>query len=253
MADMRIKFLATSVQMQMHLGVFLPDAAIAASDSIPASGLKTLWLLHDAGGDDSDWMRLSMVEHYAQAAGVALIMPSMDNSMYMDMAYGGYPYFRYLTEDLPNHVRNLVGVLSVRPEDNYVAGVGVGGYGALKWALRFPDAFAAAAAFSAPIDIVGALRRQEDAGGLANDWAAAFGSAAAVEGTPDDLLLLARGRSNSAPTALYVDAGLADEASLPPAFAPLKSPEAPDMAGWPYWDSRIRAFIDDIVLSAEAR
>ena len=262
MADMRIKFLATSVQMQMHLSVFLPDSVIADPACMAPDGLKTLWLLHGEGGDRSDWQRLSMVEHHAQAAGIALVMPNMDNSMYMDMAHGGYPYFRYLSQDLPAHARDLVRVLSARPQDNYVAGVGVGGYGALKWALRSPGSFAAAAAFSAPVDIVGALRAKAAAGALADDWAAAFGDAGRVEGTPDDILFLARQAvaANEATSRIRLalsrrDEGFAEHAAAARALSELGLSvdlhEEPDAAGWPFWSDRVGAFIDAIAAARE--
>lgn len=256
MANMRIKFLATSVQMQMHLSVFLPDAAIADPASIPDSGLKTLWLLHGEGGSYSDWQRLSMVEHHAQAAGIALVMPNMDNSMYMDMAHGGYPYFRYLMEDLPVHVRDVVRVLSRRQQDNYAAGVGVGGYGALKWALRLPGTFEAAAAFSAPVDIVAALRAKERAKMLTYDWVAAFGEAARIEGTQDDLFLLARqvARTSKKRTRLYLSASQGEDSfaesvasaqGLSDLGLPVELRETV-AGGWPVWSDCVGAFIDTI-------
>lgn len=136
MAVLKIKYLATTTKMQMHFSVFLPDAAVCDLGRGTDSKLKVLWLLHGEGGDCSDWLRLSMIEHHADKAGVALVMPNMDNSMYMDMAHGGYPYFTYLAEDLPAHVRDLISLLSDRREDNVVAGVGAGGYGALVGAAR---------------------------------------------------------------------------------------------------------------------
>ena len=61
-ATLKIKFLATSIQMQMHLLVFLPES-IAGLGAAECARLKVLWLLHGEGGDCSDWTRLSMVEH----------------------------------------------------------------------------------------------------------------------------------------------------------------------------------------------
>ena len=52
--------------------------------------------------------------------------------------------------------------LSRRREDTFVAGLSMGGYGALKWALRYPERFAAAASLSGAVDI--AARQQDSVG-----------------------------------------------------------------------------------------
>jgi S-formylglutathione hydrolase FrmB len=212
MATLRIKFLATSVKMQMHLQVFLPDSFVLAPPAIQERGLKALWLLHGEGGDCSDWSRLTNVERWADEANLALIMPNMDNSMYMDMAHGRYPYFTYLTEELPAYVRNLVRLISGRKEDNFVAGFGVGGYGAVKWLLNFPDMFSAAACLCGDVDMVSALERMEGAGGLADDWAAAFGCSTDLAGSRSDNLHMLRRRVEATlpPLPIYLASTMQD-------------------------------------------
>lgn len=245
----------------MHLSVFLPDAALADPSSLAQGGLKTLWLLHGHGGDCTEWTRLSMLEHHAEQAGIAVVMPNLDNAMYMDMAHGGYSYFTYLTEDMPRHVRNLVRVLSARPQDNFVAGAGIGGYGAVKWLLRAPDAFAGAAAFSGPFDIVAALRRMEQAGTLADDWAAAFGDAGRIRDTPDDIVFLARealaAKRRPPPVRLALGAGddgfgddLEATQALRQAGLDIDIREEAEARGWPFWDGELRAFIAAIAAPA---
>jgi len=254
MATLRIKFLATSIQMQMHLLVFLPES-IARPNANGSSRLKVLWLLHDQGGDCSDWTRLSMVEHDAQRADIALVMPDMAHSMYMNMAHGGYPYFTYLSEDLPRHLRNLVQVLSDRREDNFVAGVGAGGYGALKWMLRSPQMFAACASLSGDVDRVAALQHKQAAGTLTDDWIAAFGDTTRLAGSPDDNLQLARQRAatGEAPApAIHLAFSRHDESCQRDAQAArnlqqlgfvVREHEEATRLGWPYWSERIGDFI----------
>jgi S-formylglutathione hydrolase FrmB len=260
MATLRIKYLATSVQMQMHLLVFLPEPLPGAGvDGASDARLKVLWLLHGEGGDCTDWTRLSMVEHHAQAAHIALVMPNLDNSMGMDMAHGGYPYFTYLAHDLPAHVRDLVRVLSDRTEDNFVAGVGAGGHAAVKWALREPGMFAAAACLSGELDMAAALREKEKLGTLSDAWAAAFGSASRLEGSEDDILQLARQRlEGSLPGATVHLATSGQDESLGrnrEAVAQLRLAglhvveQAQDgKGGWSLWNEALRGFIERIVM-----
>lgn len=254
MATLKIKFLATSIQMQMHLLVFLPES-VARPTSDKSTRLKVLWLLHGEGGDCSDWTRLSMVEHYAQEANIALIMPDLANSMCTDMAHGGYPYFRYLAEDLPRHVRHLVQVLSTRKEDNYVAGVCTGGYGAVKWMLRAPQMFASSACLSGDIDMVSALRQREMDGLLTDNWIAAFGGSACLADSQEDNLYLCKQlrESYEASSPIHVAFSRRDEGLqrnrdavryLQHLGIEVQAHEEAKEHGWPFWDARIKHFIE---------
>lgn len=260
MATLRLKYLATSVRMQMHAQVFLPEARLAGAGR-GGPPLKVLWLLHGEGGDCSDWPRLSMVEHHAERAGIALVMPNMDNSMYMDMAHGGYPYFTYLAEDLPVHLRNAVRVLSARREDNFVAGVGVGAYGALKWLLRKPQMFRAAACLSGEIDVAAALVHRQAHGGVPREWVAAFGEPGRLAGTDDDVLHLlgTRPRPEAGVSLHFVSGETEPGRERTLAVARVARDWGADVAtrvapqdGWPLWDAAARDFIAAVAPCAGA-
>lgn len=94
-----------------------------------------------------------------------------ERGFYTDMAEG-YRYWTMLSEELPQIVGNLFPI-SRRREDTFAAGLSMGGYGALKLALRCPDRFAGAVA------PVSGDRREElvfrnfpagDGGGVAPDF-----------------------------------------------------------------------------------
>ena len=78
-------------------------------------------------------------------------MPSVGNSFYANMAYGGR-YWDYVSEELPRAISSYLPVSS-RREDNYVAGLSMGGYGAFKLAALAGDRFAAAASLSGVVDL----------------------------------------------------------------------------------------------------
>ena len=78
-------------------------------------------------------------------------MPQVHRSFYADEAYG-MRFWTFLSEELPQVVERFFRV-STRREDTFVAGLSMGGYGALKWALRQPDRFAAAASLSGALDV----------------------------------------------------------------------------------------------------
>ena len=79
-------------------------------------------------------------------------MPAVARSFYANEAHG-HRYWDFLSEELPELVGRFFRV-SDRREDTFVAGLSMGGYGALKWALKQPGRFAAAASLSGALDVV---------------------------------------------------------------------------------------------------
>jgi S-formylglutathione hydrolase FrmB len=105
-----------------------------------------LYLLHGMSDDHSIWIRRTSVERYVSDLGLIVIMPAAAISFYTDMAHGSR-YWTFLSEELPEIVRAFFPA-SEKREDNFAAGLSMGGYGAFKLALRKPESFAAAASLS---------------------------------------------------------------------------------------------------------
>src|SRR5690606_35149889 len=110
-----------------------------------------LYLLHGLSDDDTIWLRRTSIERYVAGLGLAVVMPNVHRSFYADMAYGGQ-YWTFLTEELPRVAGDFFPLSDAR-EDNYVAGLSMGGYGAFKWALSYPERFAAAGSLSGVLDL----------------------------------------------------------------------------------------------------
>jgi S-formylglutathione hydrolase FrmB len=152
-----------------------------------------LYLLHGLSDDDTIWLRRTSIERYVATLGLAVVMPQVHRSFYLDQAHGGR-YWTYLSQELPDLVQRFLRV-SDRREDTFVAGLSMGGYGALRWALRCPERFAAVASLSGALDVA-ALQASAAAGGSPGDpdmivdvWDAAFGEVPAA-GTDADLFHL---------------------------------------------------------------
>ena len=122
--------------MTTSLRISLPDRFLIEQES---AALPVLYLLHGLSDDHTAWSRRTSVERYAESAGIAVVMPEVQRSFYTDMVYG-LRYFTYIAEELPALCRRLF-PLSERREDTFIAGNSMGGYGALKAALRFPERF----------------------------------------------------------------------------------------------------------------
>jgi S-formylglutathione hydrolase FrmB len=105
-----------------------------------------LYLFHGAFDDAACWTRKSNFERYAEEAGIAVVMPSVGNSFYTDMA-NGLPWFTFVTEELPKFAQKVLPVSGKR-EERFVGGLSMGGYGAMKAALTRPALYSAAAVMS---------------------------------------------------------------------------------------------------------
>ena len=111
---------------------------------------KCLWLLHGTFGSYSDWIRKSNIELYACEHDLMVVMPSVQNFDYeeWDNAGLGLDTTRMIVDELMPMIQNWFPASDKR-EDNFVAGLSMGGGGALKLALNYPEKFSACACLSA--------------------------------------------------------------------------------------------------------
>lgn len=176
----RSKALGKSTQ----LNVLLPNDLEGA---VPP--YKTLWLLHGLSGDHASWMRNTLIERYALKYHLAVVMPNADRSWYTNTAYG-VNYFDYVTEELPEICRSTFKNLSEKREDNIVAGLSMGGYGALKSALTLPERYGTCISLSGSLDVTRKGRQCN-----LEEWRSLFGfdmkSPLELEGSKHDLFALA--------------------------------------------------------------
>jgi S-formylglutathione hydrolase FrmB len=196
MALVRCDFPSEVLQLDTAMTVLLPD------EPVPATGYPTLYLLHGLSDDHTAWVRRTSIERYIEPMRLAVVMPAVHRSFYTDEVHGGR-YWTFLSEELPERAGAYFR-LSQRREDTFVAGLSMGGYGALKWALRQPERFAAAASLSGALDVAA---RQSDPRALDTEWIGRVFGTHSVAGTDDDLFALIDG---AAPPPLYVGCGTDD-------------------------------------------
>ena len=142
MACLSWTFHSPSLRMATHAFVVLPE--------YPAQPQNTLILLHGLGGACDTWNRRTSIERYAQKHNLAVIMPEVQRSWYTDMVYG-LPYFTFITDELPRLAANTLRV-PMDPAHLYVGGLSMGGYGALKAGLNYPERYAMVGGFSSGVD-----------------------------------------------------------------------------------------------------
>lgn len=252
MAFLQVQFFSEALEVQSPINVILPEPAVgvgmkAAKANEPA---KVLYLLHGYSDDHTIWMRRTSVERYAAAYNLAVIMPAVNHSFYTNEQYGER-YWDYVSEELPM-VAHRFFHLSDKAEDTFVAGLSMGGYGALKLGLTHPERFAAVGCFSGAADIVEMARSwQKERRSLGER---VFGDLSKLEGSDADLLHLLK-KNGQAPKKpkLYISCGTADflygahEKIWPLAEKcgwDVTHHEIPGaIHEWGLWDSEIRFFI----------
>lgn len=214
---------------------------------VPGRKAPVLWLLHGMHGNCESWLKNSNIARYAQRFGLAVVMPSARNSFYTDMAHGGR-YYTFITQELPQTLGTLFN-LSSRREDNFIAGLSMGGAGSLMLGLSRPAQYAAIGCLSAGFLTAG------DAGEAhARAWALAYGDAP-IAGTYKDCAANARRiAAEGLPLPRIYHACGTEDFLLPCArrtrdfFTGLHAFdyqyfEGPGAHNWDFWDAQIQRFL----------
>jgi putative tributyrin esterase len=241
MALLRCDYFSDVLEVGTTMTVVVPQETEEQIGVTAVSGdaeLPVLYLLHGLSDDSSAWLRYSSIERYAAERGVAVVMPEVGRSFYADEAHG-HRYWTHLSEELPSVVRSFFR-FSDRREDTFVAGLSMGGYGALKWALRHPERFGAAASLSGALDIDRLLPQRPEIFRRVFDGRV----------TPDDdLFALLRTHPPDELPRLYVGCGTEDELfpgnaafaeEAAATGAELRTDFRPGVHEWALWDLVIR-------------
>ena len=150
MALLHTGFFSQALGMCVSCDVILPQfsSSLIGMKTAAARGpRKVLYLLHGMSDDETIWQRRTSIERYAAPLGLAVVMPAAQISRYANMAHGGR-YFDYIADELPETMRGFFG-FSDRREDNFIAGLSMGGAGCMKIGLARPERFGAIGCLSA--------------------------------------------------------------------------------------------------------
>lgn len=147
MASLQMNILSMKLGMQSNITVILPsyipnvENGKKTYDEIYKRNIsfKTLWLLPSEYGDDSEAMKYTSIQRYADEKNIAVVMPAPLNRMYSDDPTN-QKFTEYITEELWSVCHGTF-ALSAKREDNFIGGISLGGYGAMKAALQRPDRY----------------------------------------------------------------------------------------------------------------
>lgn len=181
MAIMHTLFTSSVLMRRCAMNVYIPEKP----HSDGKAGFPVVYLLHGRSDDENSYADhgiRALCEKYQ----FIVVMPNGERSFYCDM-FSGQKYWTFISEEIPR----LVSVMFPARQDRlntFAAGLSMGGYGALKLGMRFPERFAKIGAMSAVADISWAGRK---AGGMSDkEVISIFGSRTAMTGSGDDLFTL---------------------------------------------------------------
>jgi len=273
MALLHVNFYSKVLGIASSMDVILPELASGIGAGGPPAWdgvelLPVLYLLHGTSDDQTIWQRKTAIERYVEGKKLAVVMPYAARSTYTDQAHG-YDYWTFLSEELPSVCQKLFRI-SQKREDNFAAGLSMGGYGAMKLGLRCPEKFAAVACLSGGFDrltaqmkgfvgadfsdpaVLKALKKKDpNAYDRVSDFLDTFGSAEEYRGSDNDLFaVLERLAKKGGPfPEIYIAIGTEDihyepnqrfRAKLDEYKVPYTYEEGPGIHEWAFWDKYIQ-------------
>jgi putative tributyrin esterase len=233
---------------EMKYRVLVPEGYDASLERYPV-----LYLLHGLGGNYADWTTRSNVAEYSRTLPLIIVMPDGGNQWYTNADDGSARVEDYMTTDLPADVVKKYRTINSR-YGRAIAGLSMGGYGALKLALKRPAAFSVVGSFSGALEAArdGAFERLIGAA-EAKRMQAIFGPSGGKTRLENDVFALAARMKPGAAPYIYIDCGIADNeliaanreivAALHKAGVAYEYHEVPGAHTWDYWDRRIREFL----------
>jgi len=238
MAIATLNFSSPSLEKQTACNVIFPE--LEGHDG----PFPVFYLLHGLSDDYSIWQRKTSIGRYVQMLPLIVVMPDGGRGFYTD-AVEGFAYESAIVRDLIPFVDRMFHTVGER-SGRAIGGLSMGGYGAIKLALKYPELFASANGHSGAYGF-----GHGDWRGDEPEFARILGSPA--DGGSNDCYALAQKFSSATNRlgmpALRIDCGTSDflldqnrdfHAHLDSLEIPHEYLEAPGAHEWGYWDKHVQ-------------
>ena len=217
-----------------------------------------LYLLHGRSGNENDWITKTNLSAYAARYPLIIVMPGVGDSWYANSATDkNARYEDAIIRDLIPHIDSTYRTVASR-HARAIAGLSMGGLGAMKFALRYPQMFVFAASFSGAFDIPRAGGLDEASSQRAGELSVVYGLADSETRRQNDLFLLLEGHTKARPQLpyLYIASGTNDPLPVVllsnPRFADAlraakfayEFHERPGGHDWRFWDEEIKRMLE---------
>ena len=263
MAIIEVNFISKCLMRTVTFNAIIPvDKFGPQAENAEQKPLKTLYLLHGIFGNYTDWVNGTRIQAWAEANDLAVIMPSGENRFYLDDEKSGELYGEFIGKELVEFTRKLF-PLSDKREDTFIAGLSMGGYGAIRNGLKYAENFGCVIVPSAAL----VHDTWKDADNSApiftfrrNYYEAIFGEYDKVKGSDKDpkaLLLKLKEEGRPVPK-MYLCCGTEDglvtanrdfRDFLNENGVDLTYVEGPGKHDWVFWDTYIKKVLDWLPLN----
>ena len=157
MAILTVNFQSNALYRHTTLTAVIPAETLPGMPPRPSDEWRTVYLLHGMVGDCNDWLHNTPLVELATLTDTAFIMPSGDNSFYLDGKASYAKYSQFIGEELVDFTRRIL-PLSKKREDTTIAGLSMGGYGAIHNGLRYHETFGHIVALSSALTLEAGLK-----------------------------------------------------------------------------------------------
>ena len=263
MAIIEVNLISKCLMRTVTFNAIIPvDKFGPQAENAEQKPLKTLYLLHGIFGNYTDWVNGTRIQAWAEANDLAVIMPSGENRFYLDDEKSGELYGEFIGKELVEFTRKLF-PLSDKREDTFIAGLSMGGYGAIRNGLKYAENFGCVIGLSAAL----VHDTWKDADNSApiftfrrNYYETIFGEYDKVKGSDKDpkaLLLKLKEEGRPVPK-MYLCCGTEDglvtanrdfRDFLNENGVDLTYVEGPGKHDWVFWDTYIKKVLDWLPLN----
>ncbi len=214
-----------------------------------------IYLLHGLSGHFNNWTDLTKLQAYASRYGFVIVTPEGENGWYTDsVSKQTDKYESYIVKELIPEIEKTYGTGTSR-EYRGIAGLSMGGYGAIKFGLKYPDMFSLAGSFSGALGAA-SITEKEIPGAIGKSIESIFGPTGSDVRKSNDIFDMVRTATaekiKNFPS-LYLDCGTEDflfqnnrdfidlllEKRVPHEFRQL-----PGSHNWKYWDAQVVEFLE---------
>lgn len=230
-----------------------------------AEKFAVLYLLHGLTGHFDNWADKTKLREYAANYNYIIVMPEGDNGWYSDSAaVPNDKYESYIIQELLPEIDAKFRTFADR-EHRIIAGLSMGGYGSLKFGLKYPEKFVVVGSFSGALGA--ASFTEKTAGAIGKSIDAIFGAVDSETRNSNDIFKIVKEISPEKIKTLpfiYLDCGTEDflfqnnrefvalivEKKIPHEFRQL-----PGKHDWFFWDSQVQEFLrlsDKILMKSKA-
>ena len=237
----------------MPYRVILP----AKYEAIKSERFPVVYLLHGLTGHFDNWSDKTKLKDFAAGYGYIVVMAEGNNGWYTDSATAPHEkYESYIARELVAEIDSKFRTIADR-RSRAIAGLSMGGYGSLKFGLKYPEMFALVGSFSGALGAASWTTKELGADNwIAKSLMPVYGDSGSPTRQANDIYKLAREMSPEKIKQLpfiYLDCGTEDfliqnnrdfaallyEKKIPHEFRQL-----PGRHDWAFWNSQVREFFD---------